>query len=68
VADGPDGQNWIARTLNAEGALAPRSQQGRPPAWSPTAVHDILFRDLYRGVVTWNRTQAESLGIDTPVR
>ena len=55
-ADGV-GQTRIAKQLNAEGATAPRSQRGRPRAWAPSSVHEILFRDLYRGVITWNRTR-----------
>jgi site-specific DNA recombinase len=51
------GQNRIARILSAERAIAPRSQQGRPRAWSPSSVHEILFRDVYRGLITWNRTR-----------
>ena len=55
-ADGV-GQVRTAKHLNADGALAPRSQQGRPRAWSPSSIHSILFRDLYRGVIRWNRTR-----------
>jgi site-specific DNA recombinase len=55
-ADGV-GQSRTARQLNAEGAVAPRAQHGRPSAWSPSSVHEVLFRDLYRGVVTWNRSR-----------
>jgi site-specific DNA recombinase len=51
------GQHNIARRLNAERAIAPRSQQGRPRAWAPSTVHEVLFRDLYRGCITWNRTR-----------
>jgi hypothetical protein len=51
------GQTRIAKTLNAGRAIAPRSQQGRPRGWARTTVHEILFRDLYRGVVTWNRSR-----------
>jgi DNA invertase Pin-like site-specific DNA recombinase len=51
------GQQRIARSLNAERATAPRSQQGRPSGWGPSSVHEILFRDLYQGVITWNRTR-----------
>ena len=51
------GQNRIARTLNAERAPAPRSQRGRPRGWAPSSVHEVLFRDTYRGVITWNRTR-----------
>ena len=51
------GQTRVAKQLNAERAIAPRSQQGRPRAWAPSTVHDILFRDVYRGVITWNKTR-----------
>ena len=51
------GQVRTAKELNAEGAVAPRSQQGRPRAWSPSSIHEILFRDLYRGVIIWNKTR-----------
>jgi site-specific DNA recombinase len=44
-------QSRIAKHLNAERAVTPRSQQGRPRAWSPSSVHAVLFRDLYRGVI-----------------
>ena len=43
--------------LNAEGAPAPRSQQGRPRAWVPSSVHAVLFRPRYRGEIVWNQTQ-----------
>jgi site-specific DNA recombinase len=55
-ADGV-GQTRITKQLNAERALAPRPQQGRPRAWAPSTVHEILFRDVYRGVLTWNQTR-----------
>lgn len=55
-ADGV-GQTRIAKQLNAERAIAPRAQQGRPRAWAPSTVHEILFRELYRGVITWNQTR-----------
>jgi len=44
----------IAKTLNTE--LIPPPLGGRL-GWCPTAIRDILRRDLYRGVVFWNRTQ-----------
>jgi site-specific DNA recombinase len=55
-ADGV-GQTRVAKHLNAEGAIAPRPQQGRPRAWAPSSVHEILFRDIYRGIITWNRSR-----------
>ena len=51
------GQKGIAKRLNAEGALAPRAQQGRPRAWAPSSVREVLFRERYRGVIVWNRTR-----------
>ncbi len=43
--------------LNAEGAPAPRSQQGRPRAWVASSVHAVLFRERYRGEPSWNKTK-----------
>jgi DNA invertase Pin-like site-specific DNA recombinase len=43
------GYTRIAKLLNAEGAPAPRPQQDRPAGWSPSTVHDVLRRSLYRG-------------------
>ena len=51
------GQSRIAKRLNEEGAVSPRSQQGRPRAWAPSSVHEVLARPLYRGRVVWNRTR-----------
>ena len=50
------GKALIAKTLNAEGALCPRAQQGRANAWSPSSVYEVLFRPLYRGELVYNRT------------
>jgi site-specific DNA recombinase len=47
----------IAKTLNQEGALCPRSQQGRPAGWAPSSVREVLYRPLYRGEIVWNRTR-----------
>ena len=51
------GQKAIAKQLNAEGARAPRAQQGRPRAWAPSSVRAVLFRERYRGIILWNRTR-----------
>ena len=51
------GQKAIAKHLNAEGARAPRAQQGRPRAWAPSSVREVLYRERYRGVIVWNRTR-----------
>lgn len=47
----------IAKTLNALHAPAPRPTEDKPAGWSPSSVRCILLRELYRGVVTWNRSQ-----------
>jgi len=51
------GATRIAKTLNERGALTPRPQQGRPAAWAPSSIGGVLNRDLYRGVVIWNKTK-----------
>jgi site-specific DNA recombinase len=51
------GLTTIAKTLNTEAAPAPRSQQGRPRAWVQSTVREILYRDLYRGLIVWNKTR-----------
>jgi hypothetical protein len=55
-ADGR-GQTAISKHLNSEGALSPRSQQGRPKGWSSSSVREVLHRPLYAGEIVWNRTQ-----------
>jgi len=44
----------IAKLLNAEGVPPPRRDTR---GWSPTAIREMLRRELYRGEVVWNRTQ-----------
>ena len=51
------GQTTIAKMLNANGAWAPRAQQGRPSGWSPSSVREVLHRPLYRGQFVWNQTR-----------
>ena len=51
------GQPAIAKQLNAEGVLAPNSQQGRPRAWVQSSVNAVLWRERYKGVIVWNKTQ-----------
>jgi len=49
------GLTRIAKALTEEGTPSPRgSARGR---WRGSTVREILYRDLYRGVITWNRTQ-----------
>ena len=49
----------IAKALNEDRILPPH---GGTLGWCPTALRDILQRDLYRGVALWNRTQAIQRG------
>jgi hypothetical protein len=51
------GYTRIARQLHAERAAAPRSQRSRPRGWAPSSVREVLFRELYRGTIVWNRTR-----------
>lgn len=51
------GLTCITKTLNDEAAPSPRAQQGRPRAWAPSSVREVLHRTLYRGEITWNRTR-----------
>jgi hypothetical protein len=50
------GVKAVARTLNAEAALAPR-KGGRVAGWSPSTVRGALRNELYRGVAVWNRSR-----------
>jgi site-specific DNA recombinase len=48
----------IGMALNEEGAIAPAPRRhGRPRGWAPSTVRDVIYRDLYRGVLVWNRRQ-----------
>ncbi len=48
----------IAIRLNAEGVRAPVSRRpGRAGGWAPSTIRSVIMRDLYRGVITWNRAQ-----------
>jgi site-specific DNA recombinase len=51
------GKKQIARLLNEDLAPAPKSQRNRPIAWAPSTIFAVLKRDLYRGVVMWNRSK-----------
>ena len=51
------GYSRIARLLNEERAPAPRPQQGRPSAWAPSTVRDVLHRPIYGGEIVWNQTR-----------
>ena len=49
-----DGLTRIAKHLDAEGAPPPRAGTR---SWAPTAVREIIRRELYAGVIAWNRSQ-----------
>lgn len=57
LAAGGISQAGIAKRLNADGVASPRPQRGRPAAWAPATVHEVLHRDRYRGELVWNRTR-----------
>jgi DNA invertase Pin-like site-specific DNA recombinase len=52
---GDGGLATIAKELNGEGVPPPR---GHRRGWAPSCVRAILHRELYRGMVVWNKTQA----------
>ena len=31
--------------------------RGRSQSWAPSSVREVLYRDLYRGVIVWNKTK-----------
>src|SRR5262249_54412563 len=44
--------------VNDERAPAPVPRRtGRPRGWPPSSVREILYRDLYRGLIRWGRTR-----------
>ncbi len=58
-ADG-NSQTTIAKTLNADGVLAPMPARNRSVrAWCTSSIHEMLRNERYRGVFVWNRTKKE---------
>jgi site-specific DNA recombinase len=51
------GFSKTAKLLNSEDAVCPRPQHARPAGWSPSTVREVLHRELYRGVLVWNRSR-----------
>jgi site-specific DNA recombinase len=54
------GLKRIAKQLRSEGAVAPRpfhrKDRSLPlPGWSPSTVRAILTREIYHGVIVWNK-------------
>ncbi len=56
AADGY-GYMRIAHTLNDEGVPCPKPRRGQRPGWAPSSVREVLYRELYRGVILWNRSR-----------
>jgi site-specific DNA recombinase len=57
---GGDGLKAITKALNIDKAPSPRysaPKDGLPPlgGWAPSTVRAILNREIYRGVVVWNK-------------
>ena len=46
-----NGPRAIAKLLNAEGVPPPRKGRRGTGSWSPSAIHEMLRRDRYRGIV-----------------
>ena len=62
--DAGEGLKRIAMQLNREQAVAPKPFVRKDPTkvlpvagWAPGTVRAILMRELYRGVVVWNKTR-----------
>ena len=47
----------IAKALNAERAPSPRALLGRSQSWAPSSVREVLYKDIYRGRIIWNKTR-----------
>ncbi len=57
--DCADGKGFIniGKALNADGVPTPRITSRLGNGWAPSSVREILYRDLYRGIIIWNRTK-----------
>jgi hypothetical protein len=53
------GLGTIAKALNVEGVPPPTP---RRTGWAPSCIREILLRQLYRGIIIWNKTQAIQRG------
>ena len=54
-ASGTYGLTSLAKELNAEAIPPPH---GHRHGWAPSCIREILHRELYRGMVVWNKRQA----------
>jgi site-specific DNA recombinase len=55
------GIKGTATILNEAGAPSPRAQQARRDGWAASTVRTVLHRELYRGVMVWNRTEKRNV-------
>jgi site-specific DNA recombinase len=55
------GVKGTATILNDAGAVSPRAQQARCDGWAASTVRTVLRRELYRGVMVWNRTEKRNV-------
>jgi site-specific DNA recombinase len=55
------GVKGTATILNDAGAVSPRAQQARCDGWAASTVRTVLHRELYRGVMVWNRTEKRNV-------
>ncbi|NWF71467.1 MAG: recombinase family protein, partial [Nitrospirae bacterium] len=53
------GLTTLAKTLNRNHIPPPR---GGNLGWAPSAIREILHRELYRGISIWNQTQTVQIG------
>ena len=51
------GLGSITKALNADGVPPPRATRRQGKGWSPSSIREILYRDLYRGLIVWNKTK-----------
>jgi len=47
----------IAKRLNQECIQPPRPRSGKTNTWCPTAIREMLKRELYKGVRIWNKSK-----------
>ena len=51
------GLRAIAKDLNQRGVLPPRAGRRGTGSWSTSALHAMLRRERYRGVIVWNQRE-----------
>ena len=46
-----------AKGLNEDGVPTARATNRQGKGWGPSSIREVLFRELYRGVIVWNKTK-----------